>query len=113
MNMFRSTETDIEPSCKSARATILGSTSWAAQIVLFFLWNEGVDDGVEGYDKNPGQEEWSVCRPALHNESCRVSRELAAPLYTLNWLSFRTKPGLLRRLRDEEKADSWNLDGIG
>ena len=23
--------------------------------------------------------EWSVCRPALHNESCRVSRELAAP----------------------------------
>jgi len=34
--------------------------------------------------------EWSVCRPALHNESCRVSRELAAPLYTLNWLSFQT-----------------------
>ena len=57
--------------------------------------------------------EWSVCRPALHNESCRVSRELAAPLYTLNWLSFRTKPGLLRRLGDEEKADSWNLGGIG
>ena len=72
----------------------LGRRSWAAQIVLFFLWNQGVDDGVEGYDKNPGQEEWSVCRPALHNESCRVSRELAAPLYTLNWLSFRTKPGL-------------------